>query len=94
MPLTQDGPYAEMLLYSLGIIQENDGRGSALVSHLKFTCTPLCKNIADPWTTTLLTKTWISLGSTDGKYRQSFMQGTAFEKECPKSLLKVDTSLC
>ena len=84
MPLTQDGPDAEMLLKSLGIIHEKDGLGSALVSHLKFTCAPLCKNIGDPWTATLLTKTWISLGSTDEKdekyVSQLFIQGTAFGK--------------
>lgn len=82
MPLTQDpGPYAEMLRFRQRNIHENDGLGSALVSHLKFTFTPLRKNIVfDPWTATLSTKSWISLGSTgekEEKYNQLFKQSTA-----------------
>ena len=92
MPLTQDGPYAEMFLYSLGIIHENDGLGSAVVSHLRLTFAPLCKNIVDPWTATLLTKIWISLGSTDekdGKTASYLYRAQHLERAWSKSLLNV-----
>ena len=82
MPLTQDGPYMEML-YNPGTIHENDGLGSALVSHLKFTLAPLCKSIFDPWTSTLLIKIWISLGATgekERKYNHLFKQSTALAR--------------
>lgn len=82
MPLTQDGPYAEMLC-SLGTIHENDGLGSALVSHLKSTLAPLCKNTFDPWAATLSTKILISLGATgekEIKFNQLFKQSTAFAR--------------